>query len=200
MKERGRLTVIVGTMFAGKTDELIRRIKRWRRHFEKSVLVFKPTTDTRSRKGYIQTAEMRKMRAHEIPVEHPEKILKIVMKKHWADEIVIDEIQFFLPDSKLVRVADEICWRGYNVTVGGLDLDFRGEPFATTALLMALADQVIKLDPPSCGQCRKPARYPQRLIGGKPAPYESPLIKVGGKESYEPRCADCYELPGKPAI
>lgn len=200
MKERGKLTVITGTMFAGKTDELIRRVKKWRHYPKKSVLVFKPTTDTRSREGYIQTAKMLKMHAHEIPIEHPEKILKIVIKKHWADEVVIDEVQFFPYESKLLRVVDEVCWRGYNVTVGGLDFDFRGEPFVTTALLMALADQIIKLDPPSCGKCKKPARFPQRLIRGKPAHYKSPLIKVGGKESYEPRCAKCYKLPGKPPV
>lgn len=197
--ERGKLTVITGTMFAGKTDEVIRKVRKLRKYGGRKVIVIKPATDTRSPQGFIQTAEGQKMPALEIDRRKPEKILKILKNKTDVDEIAIDEIQFFPASLKVVRVIDAVCTMGYNVLAAGLDLNFRGEPFGATPLLLAMADSVMRLETAHCCRCKKSARLPQRLISGKPAPYTSPTILVGGKESYEVRCYACHELPGKPS-
>lgn len=198
--DRGKLTVITGTMFAGKTDELIRKVRKWRKYGGKRVIVFKPSTDTRSPLGNIETAEGRKMQAFEIPRAKPENMLKILRRKPDFDEIAIDEAQFFPASLRVVRTLDKICELGYNVTVAGLDLDFRGEPFGATPLFLAMADDVRRLDTAHCSKCKKPARLPQRLIKGRPAPYDAPLICVGGKATYQVRCYKCHELPGKPSL
>ncbi|OGY63087.1 MAG: hypothetical protein A2745_01565 [Candidatus Harrisonbacteria bacterium RIFCSPHIGHO2_01_FULL_44_13] len=197
---RGKLTVITGTMFSGKTDELIRRIKRLREYGGRKVIVFKPSIDTRSQRGFIESADGNKMAAHEIETDKPEKMLRILGRTRHFNVAAMDEVQFFSAASNLHLVVSEICAAGYDVIAAGLDLDFRGEPFGSTPLLMALADGIDRRDAAHCGRCKKPARLPQRLIRGKPAAYHAPLIRVGGKETYEVRCYKCHELPGKPSL
>lgn len=195
---RGKLEVITGTMFSGKTDELIRRIKRLREYGGRKVIVFKPNTDTRSQRSFIESADGNKMSAYEIETNKPEKMLRILRQARRFNVMAIDEVQFFPTASNLHLVVSEICAAGYDVIAAGLDLDFRGEPFGSTPLLMALADGIDRRNTAHCGRCKKPARLPQRLIKGKPTTYNAPLIRVGGKETYEVRCYKCHELPGKP--
>jgi thymidine kinase len=111
--------------------------------------------------------------------------------------VAIDEVQFF--DEDVVGVIQHLADEGVRVIVAGLDQDFRGEPFGHVPTLMALAETVTKLQA-ICLSCGSPASRTQRLINGKPASYDDPIILVGASESYEPRCRHCHEVPGKPEI
>jgi thymidine kinase len=116
--------------------------------------------------------------------------------------IAIDEIQFFEPKLDVFQTIRKLLENGYDVVIAGLALNFRGEPFGATLQLIGLCDDahnVLSLSS-RCSKCGKEALLPQRLIDGKPAPYNSDEIKVGGQESYEARCYECHELPGKPII
>lgn len=206
MRARGTLTVITGTMFSGKTKELHHLIERLRIFRKKCVLIFKPKTDTRSRKGFTQTQDrhsLKRLRAIEIDPNKTEVIVRLVLNSQ-VDVVAFDEIQFFPPQSGFFQVVDSLLSFGYDVVASGLDLDFAGRPFGSTPFLLALVggnpnDKIVKLEA-FCKKCNAPARLPQRLVSGKPAPYNSPLIRVGGRETYEPRCYSCHELPGKPSL
>ena len=197
----GHLEVITGVMFAGKTEELLRRIHRLR--FTKTpYLLFKPITDTRSGQGRIKSNGGNEKDAIDIPVEDPFALLDILAEMEReqgrAFKVVgIDEIQFFPAHSPILRVIQGLVKSDYRVIAAGLDLDFRGEPFGVTPEVLALADEVLKLTA-VCMVCGGAARYPQRLINGEPAPYNAPQIQVGGAETYEARCRNCFVLPNVP--
>jgi len=201
--ERGTLKLIAGNMFSNKTGTLIHRIETLREFAHKKVLVMKPTTDTRSGSGKIKNSRGMKMDAVEIPTRNPKKMLEILRKEEAAkgisfDIVAIDEVQFFSP--KIFGVVGELLTRGYDVIAAGLMLNFRGEPFGSTLQLIGLCKSTneIEMLVSYCAKCGDRADLPERLIDGKPAPYDSPIVLVGGKESYEARCYACHELPGKP--
>jgi thymidine kinase len=127
------------------------------------------------------------------PIEWSKDILNLVEED--TDVVAIDEIQFF--DDSIVTVVKILADRGKRVIFAGLDMDFRGEPFHPVPELMAIAESVTKLNA-ICVICGNPASRTQRLIDGKPAAYTDPVIMVGAAESYEARCRDCHEVPGKP--
>ena len=129
-----------------------------------------------------------------IIVERAEEIFALL--KEETEVVAIDEIQFF--DWSIAEVCSRLADQGKRVIGAGLDQDFRGEPFGPMPLLMALAEQVEKLQA-ICVCCGANASRTQRLIDGRPARYDDPIILVGGSESYEARCRDCHEVPGKPA-
>ena len=112
------------------------------------------------------------------------------------DLIAIDEVQFF--DEEIIAVTQHLANSGYRVIVAGLDQDFRGEPFGPMPVLLSLAESVTKLQA-VCAVCGSPSSRTQRLIDGKPASYDEPVILVGASESYEPRCRHHHEVPGKPS-
>ncbi|MCK9289916.1 MAG: thymidine kinase, partial [Acholeplasmataceae bacterium] len=114
-----------------------------------------------------------------------------------VDAVVIDEAQFF--DQEIVKVVEYLADQGIRVIIGGLDRNFRGEPFGAMPELLALAEYVTKLTA-ICVISGKPATRTQRLINGKPASYHDPLVVIGGEESYEPRARTCHEVPNKPKI
>jgi thymidine kinase len=183
----GWIEVICGSMFSGKTEELIRRVKRAiiaRQH----VQVFKPSLDTR----YLHE----KVTAHSgvdfaaTSVEHPEDILALLDGN--TEVVAIDEAQFF--DPKIAEVCDQLAGRGLRVIVAGLDLDFRGQPFGPMPVLMAQAERVDKLQA-ICQVCGAPASRTQRLIDGDPAAFDDPVILVGAMEVYEARCRVCHRVP-----
>ncbi|HUI42491.1 MAG TPA: thymidine kinase [Terriglobia bacterium] len=202
---RGELKLIIGNMFGNKTGRLILEIETLRQFGKRRVLVLKPDIDTRSGECLIRDYHGKSMEALEVPARDPWQALRLVREQEAASGarfhlIAFDEVQFFAADSSFFRVVDELLERGYGVLASGLALDFKGEPFGSTLLLFGLcrsSHDCIWLTP-LCAQCGQPAALPQRLIDGKPAPYDSPQVHVGGKETYEPRCYDCRELPGRP--
>lgn len=186
----GWIEVITGSMFAGKTEELIRRIKRIE-YAHKDIIVFKPTIDDRYSNDEVVSHQ--NSRTKSVNAKNSEEIRKYLTdKKPYA--IAIDEVQFF--DEGIIGVCEECADRGIRVIVAGLDKDFRGEPFGVMPYLLSRAEYVTKLMA-ICQKCGEPATRTQRLINGKPACYDDPIILVGAKESYEPRCRHCHEVPKK---
>jgi thymidine kinase len=187
----GWIELICGSMFSGKTEELLRRIRR-AEIARKKIQIFKPQLDQRY--GLERVASHNGVARNDaIVVADARAILDGV---HQQTEIVaIDEVQFF--DWAIADVCTELADRGKRVVLAGLDQDFRGEPFGPMPLLMALAERVDKFQA-ICVVCGAAASRTQRLIDGRPARYDDPIILVGGSESYEARCRDCHRVPGKP--
>lgn len=183
----GWIEVICGSMFAGKTEELIRRINRIK-YAKKSYLVFKPKIDNRY--DDIQVVSHQNHRIDAIAVETIDEIRQNIKQLPYA--ICFDEAQFFSED--LIPLCEELAYKGVRVICAGLDMDFRGEPFGIMPELLARAEFVTKLNA-ICVKCGAPATRTQRIIDGKPAYYDDPIIKVAGKESYEARCRFCHEVP-----
>lgn len=180
------IEVITGPMFAGKSEELIRRIKRLE-YAHKKTLVFKPKIDNRYSENEIVSHS--KIKTRSINIETAQDILKYVDCD--TEAVVIDEVQFL--DHEIVHVVEDLANRGIRVIVAGLDRDFRGEPFQNMPELLALAEDVTKLTA-ICMRCGAPATRTQRLVNGEPASYDDPIIIVGASESYEPRCRHCHEV------
>lgn len=189
MKQRGCLEVICGSMFSGKSEELIRRVHRVR--FGKlKAEVFKPAIDDRYSEAEVVSHNGISVLA--TPVVSAEEIL--YKKDADSDVVAIDEVQFF--DEGIVPVVQRLADEGIRVLVAGLDQDFRGKPFGQVPELMGLAETVTKLQA-ICVVCGDAASRTQRLIDGKPAPYDEPTIMVGASEAYEARCRHCHQVPGK---
>ena len=183
----GSVEVICGSMFSGKTDELIRRLRRAtiaRQH----VQVFKPAIDVRYAVEKVTSHAGTDFAA--IPVEKAADILKRLDKE--TTVVAIDEAQFF--DPEIVNVVSELASHDMRVLVAGLDTDFRGEPFGSMPELMARAEHVEKLQA-ICMVCGEPASRTQRLINGKPARFDDPIVVVGAAEMYEARCRAHHEVP-----
>jgi thymidine kinase len=183
----GSIEVVCGSMFSGKTDELIRRLVRAKIAKQK-VQVFKPAIDIRYAVEKVTSHAGSNFEA--IPVEKAAGI----RGKLEADTTVvgIDEAQFF--DPEIVQVALELASRGIRVLVAGLDMDFRGEPFGPMPVLMSMAEDVDKLHA-ICMVCGDEASRTQRLVNGKPARYDDPVVIVGASEMYEARCRVHHEVP-----
>lgn len=192
MNNMGSVEIICGSMFSGKSEELIRRVRQ-ATYGNLSVRVFKPAIDNRFSEDSVVSHNGTTTIAY--PVKKSKEILQHLNKMKKVDIVAIDEVQFF--DEAIVKVADELACRGIRVIMAGLDTDFRGEPFGTMPQLMSLSEQVTKLNA-ICPVCSSPASRTQRLINGKPASYDDPIILVGASESYEPRCRHHHEVPNKP--
>lgn len=182
----GWIEVICGPMFAGKTEELIRRVRRMD-YAKKKYLIFKPSIDNRYSESEVVSHNKRKVNA--LNVSSYKDIENYLNNDITA--IVIDEVQFFEPG--VVEYAQELADRGYRVICAGLDSDFRGIPFSNVAQLLAMAESVTKLTA-ICQVCGSEATRTQRIINGKPAYFDDPIILVGEKESYEARCRHCHEV------
>jgi thymidine kinase len=187
--EGGSIEVICGSMFSGKSEELIRRVRRVQ-IARKKVEIFKPMIDNRYQVQYIYSHNGSKVKA--ICIEHPGEILKKI--KQDTEVIAIDEAQFF--DRDIIAVCQLLADKGKRVIVAGLDQDFRGEPFGSMPELLAIAEYVDKLHA-ICMVCGKPATRTQRLVNGKPADYNDPTILIGAKESYEARCRHHHQITNK---
>ncbi|MGH7614658.1 MAG: thymidine kinase [Gemmatimonadales bacterium] len=184
----GWIEVISGVMFAGKSEELIRRVRR-AVIARRQVQVFKSHLDARYAGLYsVTTHDGLTVEAE--PVDNSEHIAR-----GWrtgTEVVAVDEAQFL--DGGIVAVANDLADRGVRVILAGTDVDFRGLPFGPMPLLMCAAEVVDKLHA-ICVVCGGPASRNQRLVDGKPAPWESPTIMVGGRESYEARCRHCHKVP-----
>lgn len=187
----GYVEVISGCMFAGKTEELIRRIKVLE-YAKKKVMVFKPVIDNRySEKKVVSHAGSE---VESIVIREAREILNYVDET--VDVIAVDEVQFF--DENIIEICDYYASKGKRVMIAGLDMDFRGEPFGVMPILITKAEFVTKLTA-VCTVCGAPATRTQRLINGRPGSYDDPVILVGAAESYEARCRHCHEVRCKPS-
>jgi thymidine kinase len=186
----GWIEVVCGSMFSGKTEELIRRIRR-ARIAKQQVQVFKPALDSRYHTEKVSSHNGLHWEA--VPVGNAREILDRLSPD--TTVVAVDEAQFF--DWELSAICNELAERGLRVILAGLDMDFRGEPFGPMPLLMAEAEEVTKLQA-ICVVCGAPASRTQRLIDGQPAAYDDPIILVGGSESYDARCRLCHQVPRKP--
>ncbi|HEY6101835.1 MAG TPA: thymidine kinase [bacterium] len=187
---RGRIEVICGSMFSGKSEELIRRIRR-AEIARQRVAVFKPMLDERYDRRQVASHDGARVEA--VPVRESGDILT-----HLPDGVTvaaIDEAQFL--DEGIADVAQTLAGSGIRVIVAGLDMDFRGEPFGAMPRIMALAETVDKLQA-ICMICGAPASRTQRLVNGNPAAYTDPIILIGAQEAYEARCREHHVVPGKP--
>ena len=183
----GSVEVICGSMFSGKTDELIRRLIRATIAKQK-VQVFKPAIDVRYAVEKVTSHAGANYDA--IPVEKAADIRNKLDSD--TTVVAIDEAQFM--DAEVVTIARELADKGIRVLVAGLDQDFRGEPFGPMPALMSLAEHVDKLHA-ICMVCGDDASRTQRLVNGKPARYDDPVVIVGASELYEARCRRHHEVP-----
>lgn len=185
-RKNGWIEVICGPMFAGKSEEVIRRVKRLE-YAKKNALVFKPKIDNRYSDSEIVSHS--KLKTKSINIVKARDVLEYVDDK--TDAVVIDEVQFL--DDEIIQVIDELANRGIRVIVAGLDLDFKGEPFSNMPKILAMAEDITKLTA-ICVKCGAPATRTQRIVNGKPAKKSDPIVIVGASECYEPRCRHCHEV------
>lgn len=184
----GWIEVITGVMFSGKSEELIRRVRR-AILARKKVQVFKSYLDDRY--GGLQAVHSHDgSRVDAEPIQSSTELMEKIRPD--TQVVAVDEVQFL--DDGVVTVVNDLADRGLRVIVAGTDMDFRGAPFGPIAALLAVAEKIDKLHA-ICVKCGSPATRNQRLIDGHPAPAEGPTIQVGGLESYEARCRECHEVP-----
>lgn len=188
----GWIEVVAGVMFSGKSEELIRRVRR-ALIARKRVQVFKSHLDARYAGVYAVSSHDRRT-VDAVPVDSAAQIA--LRLDPGAQVVAVDEAQFL--DAGIVTLATELAERGRRVILAGADTDFRGEPFGAMPQLMAVAEVVDKLHA-ICVLCGAPASRNQRLLGGQPAPYDSPTIMVGAADSYEARCRACHQVPRRDA-
>ena len=174
-------------MFSGKSEELIRRVKR-AIIARRAVRVFKPAIDDRFGNALVRSHDGDSFVAR--PVRVSVDILRSVEPE--TSVVGIDEVQFF--DSDIVDVVRSLVASGRRVICAGLDLDFRGEPFGAVPVLLALAERVDKLEA-ICVVCGEAATRTQRIVNGVPAFFDDPIIVIGAQEAYEARCRGCHEVP-----
>jgi thymidine kinase len=187
----GTLEMLVGPMFSGKTDELIRRA-RAEGEGGRRVVVLKPAIDTRHPPDRIVSHSGRSIEA--VSVDAGDDVLAAA---EGADVLFVDEVQFF--DTGVAEAVELLRAQGVDVVGAGLDLDFRREPFPTTRVLADAAARVERFEA-RCGRCGRPATVTQRLVNGRPASLDDPVVRIGDDELYEPRCEECWvgERLGRP--
>jgi thymidine kinase len=183
----GSLEIITGSMFCGKTDELIRRLRRATIARQK-VQVFKPAIDNRYAVEKVTSHAGSEFDA--LPIRNAREILDYLNKD--TTVIAVDECQFF--DGTIIEICQKLADQGLRVIIAGLDTDFRGEPFGPMPELMAQAERVDKLHA-ICMVCGESASRTQRLVDGRPAHYDEPVVVVGAAEMYEARCREHHEVP-----
>lgn len=186
-QQKGSIEVICGSMFSGKSEELIRRVRR-AQFAKQRVIVFKPQLDKRYSEEAVVSHNGTSLFA--IPIEQSSDVYAHIHTG--LDIVAIDEAQFF--DNGIVEVVQKMANNGLQVIIAGLDQNFRGEPFGSMPTLMAIAEELTKLHA-VCTVCGAPASRTQRLINGEPAGYDDPLILVGAEEAYEARCRHHHIVP-----
>lgn len=182
----GWIEIITGCMFAGKTEEFIRRLVRLN-YAKFNIQVFKPKIDNRYNENKVISHSKKIVEA--ISIKNSEELL--LNLKSTTNVVGIDEVQFF--NNSIVKISNSLANKGIIVIISGLDKDFRGEAFINTEQLMTQAEDIKKLHA-ICIKCGNLANRTQRLIGGKPANYYDPIILIGKKDKYEARCRHCHEV------
>ncbi|RHZ37464.1 thymidine kinase [endosymbiont GvMRE of Glomus versiforme] len=186
--KKGKLTIITGPMFAGKTEELLRQIRR-AQYAQKKIVIFKPSLDNRYSETEITSHINNKITAIVINKGEETEIRTYLKKKPETEIIFLDELHFF--DQEIVKILNKLVKQGHQVIAAGLDQDFRGRPFKSTAFLLALAEKIVKLTA-ICRVCNEEATMSQRLISSRPALATDPVILPGGEKIYEARCRSCH--------
>lgn len=181
---QGTLEVICGPMFSGKSEELIRRLRRAQIAKQKTI-IFKPVIDDRYHKTNVVSHSGLEIEAQTVAVP-----IEVLFDSRDYEVVGIDEVQFFNTD--IITIINNLVTAGKRVIVSGLDQDYRQLPFGVVPDLMALADKVEKLTA-ICVKCGADATTTQRLLNGEPAPYEDKTVIVGANEQYEARCRSCHE-------
>ncbi len=184
MMRRGRVEVVCGSMFSGKTEELIRRLRR-AQFAKQRVEIFKPAIDVRYSEGDVVSHE-----GNSIPSTPVDSSASILLMGQESDVVGIDEAQFF--DEHIVEVCNELASRGIRVIVAGLDLDFKGQPFGPMPQLCAIADEVTKVHA-ICVRCGALAYVSHRIVAG------DKQVMLGEKHEYEPLCRECYAKATAPS-
>ena len=201
---RGKfLRLFIGNMASGKTRHLVTEVDTLRRYGNKKIAVFKPRTDTRSGMNTLKSRRGDEDSAEEVPVHKVNELWPLLRARESQagckfQVVAFDEVQFFPRDSGFFQLVQQLMDDGYDLLASGLAFDFRGEPFGSTADLALLAAENCMWMTSYCTKCGGKAPYPQRMINGSPAHYNSPQVMVGGDEAYEPRCDDHFILPGRP--
>ncbi len=192
---KGSLEVVCGSMFSGKTEELVRRLHR-ADYAKQKTLTIRHQFDSRKSTTAIVSHSGKKRDAHSIAntAAHLDQIPALAAD---VDIVGIDEVQFF--PKEMLAVIQALINSGKRVICAGLDLDFRGEPFGIIPSLLAVADHVSKLKA-ICVKCGDDAHHSQRLINGKPAKYDDPTVMVGAEECYEARCRACFVIDQQPGL
>ena len=180
----GSIEVVCGPMFCGKSEELIRRLRR-STIARYAVVCVKPSIDDRH--GVDDVISHAGFRIGARAISDPRELLEL---RGEADVVGIDEAQFF--DRRLIGVCEDLAASGLSVICAGLDRDYRGLPFGPMPELLSIADRVTKLQA-VCVQCGGDATLSQRLVDGAPAPFDDATVVVGGAERYEARCRGCFE-------
>lgn len=191
--KKGSIEVICGPMFSGKSEELIRRLRR-AKIAKQEVIVFKPKLDTR--RGIDRVSSHNGDHIEAIPIDEISLMLTHVEENN-IQVIAIDEVQFF--PHAIIPIICTLVDSGKRVLIAGLDLDFRGIPFGPIPVLLAIADHITKLRA-ICTQCGKDAHYTQRLVNQEPARFDDPIIQLGAQEAYQARCRNCYCIDKKPSF
>ncbi len=186
----GRLEVVAGVMFSGKSEELIRRVRR-ALIARRRTRVFKSHLDARY-EGLQRVSSHTGITIDAVAIDRADEILRQVEDPSQVDVVAIDEAQFL--DAGIVEVVTHLAERGVRVICAGTDTDFRGEPFGMMGHLMAIAEEVTKLQA-ICVICGDLACRNQRIVDGAPAGWNMPVVMVGGTESYEARCRRCFVVP-----
>lgn len=188
-EKTGRLEVICGPMFSGKSEELIRRMRR-AKIAQQTVVAFKNRLDNQHDHAveYVISHNGTKISAR--PTETVQEILNIAEQEN-AQVICIDNVHFF--SQKIIQTICTLLAKGKQVIVAGLDLDFRGIPFGPIPTLLALANQITKLHA-ICSLCGNEGNFTQRFINGKAAVYDDPIVMIGAHETYQARCRRCYTI------
>lgn len=184
---QGRIEVICGSMFCGKTEELIRRARR-AVIARQALQVFKPSLDDRYSIQHVTSHNGQNIEAQ--PVSLAQDIFTALQPS--TTVVAVDEAQFF--DSHIVSVVEALAGQGLRIIIAGLDTDFRGEPFGSMPQLLCIAEEVTKLHA-ICVVCGEEASRTQRLVNGSPARYDDPIILVGAQEAYEARCREHHQIP-----
>jgi thymidine kinase len=178
-------------MFSGKSEELIRRARR-AIIARQNVIIFKPGIDHRYGINSVTSHDGKSIEA--IAIDNAGQILEQINGE--TTVVIVDEAQFL--DEGLVDVCRTLAAQGIRVITGGLDMDFKGEPFGPMPLLLSIADEIDKLHA-ICVVCGENALMTQRLVNGVPANYDDAVILIGADEAYEPRCRECHTVPGHPS-
>ncbi len=188
--KKGHLEVICGPMFSGKSEELIRRLRR-AKIAQQKVVCFNPKVDTRTASHTVSSHNGSSMGAFTVD----DALLIPSLIANDVTVVGIDETQFFSQD--LINVVFDLIENGKHVLVAGLNLDFKGVPFGTMPTFLALADTVTKLSA-ICVICGADAYFSQRIVDGQPAKYDDPIVKPGAQEAYQARCRSCHSVDKKP--
>lgn len=193
LPSKGSLEVICGPMFSGKSEELMRRLRR-AKIARQNVLTFKSCLDNRTSLEHVVSHDGNKLDA--LPINSTAHI-EHALAHHDVNVIGIDEVQFF--SNAIIPLICSLVDQGKRVIIAGLDLDFRGLPFGPMPTLLAIADKITKLKAICC-LCGIDAHFTQRLINNEPAKFDDPIILIGAQEAYQARCRGCYAIDKKPAF